>query len=327
MRSVSERPLAGVARLSFLACIASALQIAEYGLPSLFPGMKPGLANIITLVVLLRIGFREGLFVAAARTLLSSFILGTFLSPGFFLSISGAFSSAAVMGLVLIFNRKSALFSIMGISISGSLAHNFAQLAVMALLIGETRGPLWMVPLLGVSAVATGFLTGIVAAKTCNLLDRGVTLKKTSNGAAGENTSAPEPLHPRLAVNLPLPIKLFLFLAAAALVFASRNPLFHMSLVLILSLTLIFSGERLADLTSGIRRLPVLLLPLILFSFFFTPGEKVILSFGFLKMTPEGIKTGILWASRIVSLTFFASLVILSSETEELMLFLKRIFS
>ena len=72
-----------------LACV---LQISESLIPLPIPGLRLGLANILTLTALVMLGFRAALEITLMRTILSSFITGTFMSPGFILSFSGFLS-------------------------------------------------------------------------------------------------------------------------------------------------------------------------------------------------------------------------------------------
>jgi uncharacterized membrane protein len=57
------------------------------------PGIKPGLANIVTLIVLARYGWVAAAWVSGLRIFAGSLLLGYFLSPGFFMSLTGALFS------------------------------------------------------------------------------------------------------------------------------------------------------------------------------------------------------------------------------------------
>ena len=61
--------------------------------------MKPGLANIVTLIVLARYGWRTAAWVSLLRVVAGSLLFGNFLAPGFFLSLSGAAVQPARAGL------------------------------------------------------------------------------------------------------------------------------------------------------------------------------------------------------------------------------------
>src|SRR5665811_1306121 len=80
-----------------MAAVALGLTILESAIPSPLPGVKPGLANIVTLIVLARYGWRTAAWVSLLRVVAGSLLFGNFLSPGFFLSLSGAVLSLIVL--------------------------------------------------------------------------------------------------------------------------------------------------------------------------------------------------------------------------------------
>jgi hypothetical protein len=84
-------------RIARYAAAAIALSVAETALPSPLPGIKPGLANIIVLVVLARYGWRDAAWVSLLRVVAGSLVIGQFLAPGFFLALAGALCSLAVL--------------------------------------------------------------------------------------------------------------------------------------------------------------------------------------------------------------------------------------
>ena len=79
------------------AALAILIHIAESALPTLVPGVKPGLANVVTLICLQLYGVRLALWVALLRVVVGSLLLGTFLGPPFMLSLSGALASLAIL--------------------------------------------------------------------------------------------------------------------------------------------------------------------------------------------------------------------------------------
>jgi len=70
-------------RIARLAAAAIALTVAEAAIPLPLPGIKPGLANIVTLIVLWRYGWRDAAWVSLLRVLAGSLLLGQFLAPAF----------------------------------------------------------------------------------------------------------------------------------------------------------------------------------------------------------------------------------------------------
>jgi hypothetical protein len=88
-------------RIAKLAAIAILLHMFEAVIPSPLPGVKPGIANIVTLYVLYQYGFATAAWVSILRVFASSLLLGQFLSPTFVLSLSGAMLSLAVLWLAI----------------------------------------------------------------------------------------------------------------------------------------------------------------------------------------------------------------------------------
>ncbi|HHW91672.1 MAG TPA: Gx transporter family protein [Firmicutes bacterium] len=150
-------------QLSLLVAVGIALHVFEAMLPALnvlpIPGAKLGLANIVTLLTLVFLGYREALGVVLLRSLLASLVAGTFLTTTFYLSFAGALGSGLVMGLLYLFSRGR--FSLVGISICGAVAHNVSQLLVAALLI-QQAGIFMYLPYLLLFALPTGYFTGLV---------------------------------------------------------------------------------------------------------------------------------------------------------------------
>ena len=93
-------------RIAKLAAVAIALHMLEAVIPSPLPGVKPGIANIVTLYVLLKYGFASAAWVSMLRVFASSLLLGQFLSPTFILSLAGAMLSLGVLRLCMYLPKK-----------------------------------------------------------------------------------------------------------------------------------------------------------------------------------------------------------------------------
>ena len=144
--------------LSMLIAMGTVLHLVEAVVAIAFPvpGIKLGLANIVTVIALCLYGVREGLTVSVARVLLGSLASGMFLSPGFFLSLSGSVAGALVMALLL---RKTRCFSIIGICMAGATGHNLGQMLAAALLL-QNSAVFYYLPVLILSGIPTGIFTG-----------------------------------------------------------------------------------------------------------------------------------------------------------------------
>ncbi len=135
---------------------------AAIPLPIPVPGAKLGLANIITLLTLTLFGLRSGFSLSVMRTILGSFWTGTFLGFGFILSFSGATLSTLCMAALLPFKERGHI-SLVSVSIGGAVVFNVVQLTVAAILVQNFM--LWRgyMPFLLLTALPTGFFTGLVA--------------------------------------------------------------------------------------------------------------------------------------------------------------------
>ncbi|PWB55265.1 MAG: heptaprenyl diphosphate synthase [Nitrosomonadales bacterium] len=150
-------------RIARLAAFAIGLSLAEAALPSPLPGVKPGLANIITLLVLQRFGWRTAVWVSLLRVVAGSLLLGTFLTPGFVLGFSGALFSLIVLGVA----RKlpSGTFGPVSHSILAAFAHIAAQLGVVYFWLIPHAGVLYLAPVFAAAALLFGIVNGLVAAR------------------------------------------------------------------------------------------------------------------------------------------------------------------
>lgn len=135
---------------------------AALPLPMPVPGVRLGLANIMTLLTLLLYGLRSGLLVAVLRTVLGSLITGTFLGVGFWLSLSGGVAACLAMGLAAVLYRRRYL-SVLSVSVLGAAAHNLAQLGAAAALIASPALLRGYYPLLLLLALPAGIFTGLAA--------------------------------------------------------------------------------------------------------------------------------------------------------------------
>ena len=144
--------------LAMLTAVAMILSYVESLLPSVgIPGVKMGLANIAVIFALFRFGWKEAAALSLVRVVLVSLLFG---SVGAMLySLAGAVLSLAVMALLCRIDR----FSTVGISVAGGVAHNAGQI-LMAMLILHTKQLLGYLPVLAVSGIAGGVLTGLAAA-------------------------------------------------------------------------------------------------------------------------------------------------------------------
>lgn len=121
------------------------------------PGVKLGLANIVTVFALYVLGAAPAFLILIARCLLGAMFAGNMSALIF--SLLGGVAAMAVMALLSRLGR----LSVYGVCVGGAAAHNCGQVAAAVLTLGNTA-PLYYLPvLLGVS-LFTGALTGLVSA-------------------------------------------------------------------------------------------------------------------------------------------------------------------
>ncbi|WP_214627576.1 Gx transporter family protein [Paenibacillus agaridevorans] len=170
MRLYSERDeLRRTVVISIFASVAVVLGIVESLIPFAVavPGAKLGLGNIMVLTCLYVFTVKDALSLILLKTLLTSFILGSFST--FLFSILGALGSFLIMYLMLRLGRNS--FSLLGVSVMGGIAHNLGQLSAAAIVLNTTK-IYYYLPFLLVSGIITGLFVGLVSGKLIASMQR-----------------------------------------------------------------------------------------------------------------------------------------------------------
>ena len=148
-------------RTALLSAFGLTLFLFEASLPRPLPWAKPGLANIATLLALFTLGARSAWAVTFIRIIVGSFVLGSFFSPGFWLSFAGGVCSCSVM--IVLRRYASRSFSVIGLSLAGALAHVLAQITLAAVLIIQRVEVIHLLPLMLWPALVAGFIVGLAA--------------------------------------------------------------------------------------------------------------------------------------------------------------------
>lgn len=149
-----------------MAALAIGLSMAESVFPSPIPGVKPGLANIVVLLVLYQDGLRAAIWVSALRVIAGSLFFGSFLTPTFFLSLSGA--TCSLLMLMATSRLPRSLFGPVTHSLLASVAHVAGQLIIVYLWLIPHKGIFYLMPILAIAAVLFGLVNGITAARILN---------------------------------------------------------------------------------------------------------------------------------------------------------------
>ena len=155
-----------------MAAVALGLTILENAIPSPLPGVKPGLANIVTLIVLARYGWRVAVWVSLLRVVAGSLLFGNFLAPGFFLSLSGAMLSLLVLAFAQ--HLPARWFGPVSHSIYAAFAHIPGQMLMVYLWLIPHAGIAYLIPVFAAAALVFGTVNGLIAAR---FMDNESTLK------------------------------------------------------------------------------------------------------------------------------------------------------
>ena len=132
--------------------------------PFMVPGMKLGLANMATLLVLYLIGEKEAAIVSVSRIILVGFLFGNLYSIMY--SLAGGILAL----LVMVLSKRTGFLSCVGVSILGGVFHNIGQLAVAALIV-DTKAVFYYLPVLLIGGMVCGALLGIVTVQIINRVD------------------------------------------------------------------------------------------------------------------------------------------------------------
>lgn len=144
--------------------LAMILSYLENLIPIYFvvPGIRLGLANIVTIIALTELGLKSAIIVSFGRIVLSGILFGNV--TVIIYSLAGATLSLLVMCIV----RKIKVFTLTGVSICGAVAHNFGQIIVAVIVLNNINIMYYMLVLAVTGAVtgtAIGILTGIILKK------------------------------------------------------------------------------------------------------------------------------------------------------------------
>ena len=120
------------------------------------PGIKLGLANLMIVLALYKMGATEAFTIATLRIVLSGFLFGNMFSILY--SLAGSICSMAIMILL----KRSNQFSVIGVSMAGGTCHNIGQLIVAAFLVGSIS-VVYYLPILLLSGMLTGILIGVIS--------------------------------------------------------------------------------------------------------------------------------------------------------------------
>lgn len=156
--------------LSILISISIVLSIVESAIsPFIYPAapwIKIGLANIIVLVVLMVYSPKEAILVLFVRIFLVSLLYSGFFS---ILSLT-SFGGGVLAIITMILFRKMKVFSIISISVAGSIMHIIGQIFTLILLI-STEQFVYLIPYMLLTSIPAGIFTGLVSKRMVTIFE------------------------------------------------------------------------------------------------------------------------------------------------------------
>ena len=153
-------------------CTAAAmiLSYVESFIPSITPGLKIGLPNVVIVFVLYRFGWPAAAAVSLVRVGLVSILFGNVMSLAY--GLAGAALSLLVMTLLC----QAHFFSVVGVSVAGGVSHNAAQIAVAATVMRTTQ-IVYYRPILIIGGTLAGIVIGLAGGMLISRLPASLTAK------------------------------------------------------------------------------------------------------------------------------------------------------
>ena len=151
-------------KLVFIALLTAQgiiLGLLEQAIPFPFtfaPGAKLGLANIVTLISLYTLSFKEVVLVVVMKTLMTTVLGGTFST---FL-YSGMDALVSFIGMYLVMQLGEKRVSMIGVSATGGILHNVGQLMVASWM-AKSWTVLLYLPAMSIVGIFAGIAIGIAA--------------------------------------------------------------------------------------------------------------------------------------------------------------------
>lgn len=154
---MSTRKISIYGLLVALAMVLSWIE-SRFGFTMMVPGMKLGLTNLVVLLALYKIGYKDAIIINFIRILLVSMTFGNMFS--FFYSLAGGLLS----GIVMIILKKTDKVNLVTVSVMGGIFHNVGQILV-AMVVMNTVHIAYYLAVLWVSGIVAGVIIGILSAQ------------------------------------------------------------------------------------------------------------------------------------------------------------------
>jgi len=247
----------------FLAAVS--LNVIEFFIPRipLFPWLKPGIANCVTIIWLLRYGYLDTLLFSFLRIWIVNFYFGfSFINT--LLAFSGAFCASTAMSLTVAFGSVTGLVGLIGVSVVGALFHNLGQIGAVYGTIARNTTLFYQIPVMFIVSAFSGSLVGYAASLVRNALQ---TLPLDNTGNQFYNQEFDRDLtHQNYWYSLGL------FLFCISLAFITNIPVLLVLTVLCTSIVQLAKKGSLSTLLFPVRRGWMLFLFIAILHLFYTHG-------------------------------------------------------
>lgn len=162
------------AQKTVLLLLAVSINVLELCIPRIpfLPWLKPGIANCITIIWIVRFGLTDALLYTILRVWLSSFYVGfSLVTMG--LALSGGILSTLAMGLLCVpLRQRTRMVGTIGTAITGAFFHNIGQLIAVYMLLVKNDILFYQVPFMIAASLLFGSLTGFLVPFFWNILSR-----------------------------------------------------------------------------------------------------------------------------------------------------------
>lgn len=299
---------------------ASILQISETLIPHPIPGLRFGFANIISLVVLLQYGFKPALTITLLRTIVSSFILGSFLSPGFILSFTSGFLNICAIGLLHRFSSSHSVlrFSPIGLGIIGAFMHNLVQICLAFILLIQMPEIFYLVPWLSIGAVFMGGFSGwltlqIIAEMNLNTVIRPIATEN-ENGFKMEIYKARNSLIHKTKSEY----KILILLLITLVLVLKQDLIVYTFFFVFVCLIVWISKLSFFKIFRIVKKIWAIALSTFVIPVLFNPGTVILIQAFGVALHKKAVILGSIFALRIVLLALFTSVLAQTTKIKDM---------
>ncbi|GEM_PF-425457 len=304
-------------KILYLSLLSSSVQILESFFPHPLPAARLGLANMISLLVIIKYGLRTALNVSVLRTIISALFLGTVVSISFVLSFSSAVISTLGMYVVYLISKKTFFkLSCLGISIIGSVIHNLNQLCIIYLFFIPQKNIFLFTPILLFFATLSGTMTGVISLSTMRYL-------YNSNKEEKNWLVYSQQIFDDEKISLQDWTQIILLLISIIFVLVTKNIFLNIGIFFLCFLIHLFTRQ-INSLVVSIKKILWLLLFSFFLPLFFVRGGDEFLKYKFVSLTKEGLFVGSIYSLRLINIVILSNLATNMIKKEKLILFIKK---